>query len=109
MRQLTGTKTRQLFTFAFLAFTSIAHAIEPPLTLPTDSERAAAFVPPSMFTGLSTVAPADSFIVVSDTKHEVARITYSGRVYLNGKEVHTDRQYRAAMMAIIKAVKGCTP
>ena len=50
-------------------------------------------------------------LTVNVTAHaRVARIaTGNGRVYLNGKEVHTDPEYRAAMMALMRGAMGCQP
>jgi hypothetical protein len=45
-------------------------------------------------------------VVGNDTK-ELAAIRGDGRLYLNGKEVHTDREYRKAMMALMKGMAGC--
>lgn len=53
--------------------------------------------------------PTDSLITVLTNGVEVARITGEGRVYLNGKEVHTDREYRKVMMALSKGMNGCNP
>lgn len=50
----------------------------------------------------------DNIVGVYTNGVEVARITANGRVYLHGKQVHTDREYRAAMMALMKGMApGC--
>lgn len=47
------------------------------------------------------------FTILGEGLTELARINGDGRVFLNGREVHTDREYRAAMMAMMKGMAGC--
>jgi hypothetical protein len=71
----------------------------------------AAIPPPAAFTrGVETSKGTDfALLTVNDGAKEVARITANGRVYLNGKEIHTDPEYRAAMMALMRGAMGCQP
>jgi hypothetical protein len=58
---------------------------------------------------LPDTKPTDALIVVRDKSKEVARIQYNGRIFLKGKEIHTDAEYRAAMMKIMNGMAGCKP
>lgn len=39
---------------------------------------------------------------------ELVTVRGDGRIYIKGREVHTDAQYRAAMRAILMGAMGCT-
>lgn len=53
--------------------------------------------------------PTDSAItIMGNSGTEIARIQADGRVYLKGREVHTDAEYRSAMMAINRGRSGCS-
>jgi ribosomal protein S4E len=90
----------KLFAVALLLFaaSNLARATEPPLA-------------PASITTLSLPLPrpTDNVLAVNNGAREVVRITRAGKIYFNGHEVKTDRQYRAAMMAILKGAMGCQP
>lgn len=51
--------------------------------------------------------PNDVLIGLHTNGVEVVNVRANGRVYLQGVEVHTDPEYRRAMMAIMKGAMGC--
>ena len=75
----------------------------PPITL--DNSRDA---PPSNIEFIKPPKDASFFILAAPGDREIVRVESSGRIYLHGKEVHTDAQYRAAIKAIMLGAMGCT-
>lgn len=57
---------------------------------------------------IAPTRPADWAITVNGGPHQLAAIRADGRVFLNGREVHTDPEYRAVMRAILAGAMGCT-
>lgn len=103
------------FVISMLVVARLARA-EPKYTPPAPPDHAGVFGTittggPFTFAGgvLSPSAAATNVISVSTAQHELASIRGDGRVFLNGKEVHTDREYREVMMALAKGVAGCKP
>lgn len=121
-------KAALAFSFSFLlgaalsifVASKIARAVEPtweslPVPAQVSTLLSQEFIPSTLYPSIEFIPPklTDSAVSVFNTTNgksrEVARITNAGRIYLNGREVHTDRQYRAAMMEIMKGMAGCHP
>jgi hypothetical protein len=75
----------------------------PPIVL--DNSRDA---PPSNIEFIKPLKNTSFFILTAPSAREIVRVESSGRIYLRGKEVHTDAQYRAAIKAIMLGAMGCT-
>jgi hypothetical protein len=72
----------------------------------------AAVPPPAAFVRTSdslTVAPTNRSFGLYTNGVELVRVGPTGRIYMKGKEVHTDPEYRAAMMALMRGAMGCQP
>jgi hypothetical protein len=52
---------------------------------------------------------APSVLIISDTQHRlVVEIRADGRIFWRGREVKTDREFRAAMKEVMSGMaKGC--
>jgi hypothetical protein len=52
--------------------------------------------------------PTDAILSVYSGPDPLVVVRGDGRIYIKGREVHTDAQYRAAMRAILMGAMGCT-
>lgn len=52
--------------------------------------------------------PTDAILTLHTNAVELVSVRADGRIFLRGKEVHTDAQYRAAIKGIMLGAMGCT-
>lgn len=71
--------------------------------------RPSAMAAPSTASVVSKPKPTDNLISFSNGTREVASIRRDGRFYLNGREVHTDREYREVMMRLMNGLMCLKP